>query len=170
MSQQESKRSALAPSSPEILLRPLQSHDVKGVKEIETAWPLLSHWDIEVYYGVAAGRQNAQGLVALEKEGEGRERLVGFMVYRVTPPDTEILNIAVDPACTRRQIGTQMLHHLEIRVRREGVENIFLEVRPSNQPARDFYIKERFREVGRRRDYYSNPTEDAILMKWELGT
>lgn len=169
MSQRESKRSVLAPSSPEIVLRPLQGRDVEQVKAIEMAWPLLSHWDIEVYYGVAGGRQNAQGLVAVEKESDTKEWVVGFLVYRVTPPDTEILNIAVDPACTRRRIGTQMLHHLEMQVTRKGVQNIFLEVRPSNAPARDFYLKEKFLEVGRRKDYYSNPTEDAILMKHETG-
>ena len=115
-------------------------------------------------------RQNAQGLVAIEKESDVKEWVVGFLVYRVTPPDTEILNVAVDPACTRRRIGTQMLHHLELRAVREGVQNLFLEVRPSNAPARDFYLKEKFLEVGRRKDYYSNPTEDAILMKREIGS
>ncbi|MBZ5534407.1 MAG: ribosomal protein S18-alanine N-acetyltransferase [Acidobacteriia bacterium] len=169
MSQRESKQSAVAPLSPEIYLRPLQGRDVEQVKGIEMAWPLLSHWDIEVYYGVAGGRQNAQGLVAIERESDLKERVVGFLVYRITLPDTEILNIAVDPACTRRQIGTQMLHHLEIQVTREGVQNLFLEVRPSNAPARDFYLKEKFMEVGRRKDYYSNPTEDALLMKREFG-
>jgi ribosomal-protein-alanine acetyltransferase len=168
MRQLESKRSALAPPFLEILLRPLQGRDVERVKAIEMAWPLLSHWDIEVYFGVATGRQSAQGLVAVEKDFEGSGLVLGFMVYRVTPPDTEVLNIAVDPVYIRRQIGTQLLHYLEMSVREEGVENIFLEVRPSNMPARDFYRKERFLEVGRRKEYYSNPTEDAILMKREL--
>jgi [ribosomal protein S18]-alanine N-acetyltransferase len=169
MSQRESKRSALAPSPPEILLRSLQGRDVEQVKAIEMAWPLLSHWDIAVYYGVAGGQQNAQGLVAVEKESDVKEWVVGFLVYRVIPPDTEILNIAVDPGFTRRQIGTQMLHHLEKRVIQEGVQNLFLEVRPSNAPAREFYLKEKFLEVGRRKDYYGHPTEDAILMKREIG-
>ena len=82
MSQRESKRSSLA-SSPEILLRPLQGRDVEQVKAIEMAWPLLSHWDIGVYYGVAGGRQNAQGLVAIEKESDVKEWKEEF------PPKTE---------------------------------------------------------------------------------
>jgi len=165
MSQHESGPAAVETSSFEIRVRPLYNSDVARVKEIEMAWPLLSHWDIEVYRGVANARQNAEGLVAVEQEAIGRDRIVGFLVYRITPPETEILNIAVDPAFTRRQIGTQMLHRLECQLSAQGVDNFFLEVRPSNKPARAFYLKEKFIEVGRRHDYYSNPTEDAILMK-----
>lgn len=158
----------VAASSAEIALRPLQSLDIERVKEIEMAWPLLSHWDIEIYRRIATERENARGFVAVEKKSSGEEMLVGFLVYRTTFSETEILNIAIEPGWARRQIGTRMLRSLEQQLRSEGVKKLFLEVRPSNNPAREFYLKEGFIEVGRRQDYYNSPTEDAILMKLEL--
>jgi len=44
-----------------------------------------------------------------------------------------------------------------------GAHSLFLEVRASNNPARAFYTRNKFRETGRRPRYYNNPTEDAIL-------
>ena len=53
--------------------------------------------------------------------------------------------------------------------RSNGVEDIFLEVRESNVSARALYVKLGFAEIGKRKKYYSNPTEDAILMKLSLN-
>lgn len=152
----------------EILIRPIKSGDVDPVKTIEMAWPLLSHWDIEVYRRVAEGNETARGFVAAERREGGEGRIVGFLVYRVAGPEVEILNIAVDPNASRCRIGTRLLQHLQSLMLRARVTTLFLEVRPSNSPARELYLKDQFTEVGRRKDYYSNPTEDAILMKRTL--
>jgi ribosomal-protein-alanine acetyltransferase len=151
-----------------IRLRPLEPWDVQRIKELEMSWPLLSHWEIEVYHRVASGRETALGMVAVQHTPEQAERIVGFIVYRTIHPDTEILNIAVEPGRIRRQIGTQLLHEVKRLVVQQGGKNLYLEVRPSNASAREFYLKEGFSEVGRRKDYYANPTEDALLMQLQL--
>lgn len=170
MSQHEALNAVLADSSFEIHLRALRRSDVEQVKAIELSWPLLSHWDIAVYDRVARLTENAQGIVAIERRGDEQEKVVGFVVYRVTIPETEILNIAVDPVCIRKQIGSRLLQYVERLVVAQGVKNLFLEVRPSNAPAREFYFKRGFTEVGRRKEYYAQPIEDAILMKRTIHT
>lgn len=152
----------------EILIRPIEPEDVDCVKAIEMAWPLLSHWDIEVYRRVAEALETARGMVATERGDSGEGRILGFLVYRAAGSEVEILNFAVDPSAARRRIGTRLLHYLQSTVMQAGVTTLFLEVRPSNSSARELYLKEKFTEVGRRKDYYSNPIEDAILMKRHL--
>lgn len=158
----------LPKESYEIQLRALAPGDVVAVKGIEMAWPLLSHWDVEVYRKIAEETETARGFVAVESPPGGDERVVGFLIFRTTQPDTEILNIAVDPSIVRRKVATRMLLHLLALLAPLDVRNVFLEVRPSNDPARDLYLKEGFIEVGRRKGYYNNPLEDALLMKREL--
>ena len=51
----------------------------------------------------------------------------------------------------------------------QGAEKIYLEVRSGNQRARAFYLKNGFTELGIRKNYYKNPTEDAILMSLDLN-
>ncbi len=168
MTNYSTESTLLDEDSPQIQLRAMAPRDVEATKQIEMAWASLSHWDIEVYRRVATGADSAQGMIAVEVAAAKEERVVGFLVYRTTHPETEILNIAIEPSMVRRQIGTMMLHELIQQIRFRDVRALLLEVRPSNDPARRFYLKEGFVEVGRRRNYYTNPPEDAVLMKREL--
>lgn len=159
---------AILDSAPETRLRPIRPEDVVHVKAIEISWPLLSHWDIEVYRRIASGNDSAKGLI-IEERSEGREGLIlGFLIYRCALGETEILNVAVDSKAVRKGLGTRMLHGLLQLLPSPRRQNVFLEVRPSNAAAREFYFKEGFVEVGRRKQYYANPLEDAILMRLSI--
>jgi ribosomal-protein-alanine N-acetyltransferase len=89
--------------------------------------------------------------------------VTGFLVSRETAPgEREILNLAVDPACRRRGTARALLLH-EI----EGFRGTwFLEVRESNTAAIGLYRTARFEAVGRRAEYYHDPSEDAIVMRF----
>jgi ribosomal-protein-alanine N-acetyltransferase len=63
----------------------------------------------------------------------------------------------------RHGIADELLRELIQRAQSEAASAALLEVRESNLPARRLYEKHRFREVGRRRMYYKDPPEDAIL-------
>ncbi|MDD5543588.1 MAG: ribosomal protein S18-alanine N-acetyltransferase [Acidobacteriia bacterium] len=166
MSQPDS-RMALLDSTPEVHLRPIRPEDVEHVKAIELSWPLLSHWDVEVYRRIAHGKDSAKALIAEQSTGGAEAVTLGFLIYRSAVGETEILNVAVDSKAVRKGIGTRMLHGL-LQLLGSSRQNIFLEVRPSNASAREFYFKEGFVEVGRRKEYYSNPVEDAILMRLSI--
>jgi len=101
--------------------------------------------------------------------GENGE-ILGFVSARIITSDRscEIFNIAVKLNQRRLSIGSELLDRIVSRVRSQA-DVIHLEVRESNQPARNFYRNYGFEEVGKRVNYYSNPKEDAILMSLQIN-
>ena len=74
-------------------------------------------------------------------------------------------NIAVAGPARRRGLGTRLLGEFLDLARARGADAVFLEVRESNRAARALYEKWAFLECGRRRRYYQDPDEDAILYR-----
>ena len=111
-------------------------------------------------------------LVAADRTGEGRDgagRLGGYVVALVVGPEAEIADLAVAPDSRRRGIGRALLERVSSELTARGVRTLFLEVRESNRAARTLYESSGFRSVGRRRGYYRQPVEDALLLKREIG-
>jgi ribosomal-protein-alanine N-acetyltransferase len=77
----------------------------------------------------------------------------------------ELGNVAVADEWRGRGIGARLLREVLDRAGRRGMREIFLEVRPSNHVAQRLYERHGFREVGRRRNYYLEPPEDALVMR-----
>ncbi len=92
---------------------------------------------------------------------EGQE-LVGFLVVQTVLDEMEILQIAVRADFQRLGIASQLMAAV---MDWEG--DIFLEVRESNSAAQALYTRQHFTKIGKRKDYYRNPVEDAVLMKRE---
>lgn len=92
-----------------------------------------------------------------------QERVAGFLAARtVAPGEREILNLAVSPEFRRQGVARRLWSSLA-----EGFAGCtFLEVRESNYAARSLYLSFGFQEVGRRLNYYDNPPEAAIVMKF----
>lgn len=80
--------------------------------------------------------------------------------------ESELLEIAVQPAMQGRGYGKELLAQAIALARRNGAVRMFLEVRESNARARKMYTSFGFEETGRRKNYYptENGREDAILM------
>jgi ribosomal-protein-alanine N-acetyltransferase len=98
----------------------------------------------------------------------GKPALLGFLVAHQIACEWELENIVVDPQILRKGIGSRLLGALLEAARRADSKAVFLEVRESNHPARFLYEKAGFGEIGRRKSYYSNPLEDAILYRLDL--
>ena len=92
------------------------------------------------------------------------EKLVGQAGLVMTPPDADITNVAVDPGYRRRGIAVKLLSELMDAGRELGIEDYTLEVRAGNEPAIALYEGLGFSEEGRRKNFYSNPVEDAMIM------
>ncbi len=90
--------------------------------------------------------------------------LVSYMVARQIPPEGEIYRIATSPKKRRHGVGYRLLDYAVKSERGRGLESLFLEVRESNIPAKNLYHSYGFREVGVRKNYYRNPTENAVIM------
>lgn len=80
----------------------------------------------------------------------------------------QITSICTAQKHRRRGIAQALMDLITAQARGRGIGVITLEVRESNAAARTFYKKNGFYEVGRRRGYYQNPSEDAVLMDMEL--
>ena len=91
-------------------------------------------------------------------------RVIAYVIGRLIAPEGEIYRVAVDEAYRNRGIAYRLLDYAVKTSRGKGLESIFLEVRSMNTPALNLYRAYGFSEVGRRKGYYRNPTDDAIVM------
>ena len=145
-----------------VSLRPAAPGDLKAIMPIEAA-SFHRPWNRETLTGLL-GRPDADVLVAT-LEGT----VVGYVVLIARAGDTELANLAVDPAHRRRGIGSALLRGcLEILGGRGG-RWIFLAVRATNEAAAALYEASGFREAGRHAGYYDDPPEDAVIFALEVG-
>ena len=104
--------------------------------------------------------------VFLTAEAEGT--VVGYVGLMYVLDEGYISNVAVHPDWRRRGAADALLTALEARAKKLLLSFLTLEVRESNAPAIALYEKHGYRAVGRRKNYYEKPTEDAILMTLKL--
>lgn len=94
--------------------------------------------------------------------------VVGYALGWCAGGEAELMNLAVAPGWRRRSLGGELLAWAMRRCARRGARRIFLEVRASNDAARRLYERHGFRLAGRRRGYYANPREDALVLVADL--
>ena len=91
-------------------------------------------------------------------------RLAGYLGVQYGPDGGDIMSIATDPGFRGQGVGKSLLWEMAARLRAKDLQWLTLEVRPSNTAALGLYRSLGFREVGRRKHYYRDPTEDALLL------
>src|SRR5262249_47902819 len=128
--------------------------DVPVLLRIEQQAAQAAHWTKGQYQARIAG-----GVILVAEEKAG---VVGFVCARNVDVEWEIENIVVAEQVRRAGVADALLRALLRRVREEE-KAVWLEVRESNEPARRLYEKHGFGESGRRRGYYRDPVEDAVL-------
>lgn len=90
--------------------------------------------------------------------------VVGYIIGKKIPPEGEIYRIAVREDKRQRGVGYRLLSYALKTELGHGVEDVFLEVRSQNLPARALYKSYGFKEISIRKNYYQNPTDDAVIM------
>jgi [ribosomal protein S18]-alanine N-acetyltransferase len=131
-----------------------------AIMAIEQQSPNAAHWTSHQY------QQLLESRVVLVAEQAGK--LYGFIGAKAVAGEWEIENVVVSLENLRRGVANELLGELIRRAKERLASAILLEVRESNEPARCLYEKNKFREVGRRRAYYRDPVEDAILYALQL--
>ena len=109
---------------------------------------------------------NPQASFIVAQRADGA--VLGYAGLHVAADEGYIDNIAVREDYRRQGIADDLLD-VFVRFGAANLAFLTLEVRPSNQAAIDLYFKHGFAQVGRRKDYYENPREDAIIMTLEFG-
>ncbi len=94
--------------------------------------------------------------------------LAGYVIFYHVLDEGEIARIAVEPSCRQRGVAGRLFDRLVQSCEAKGICRLMLEVRRSNEAAISFYRKYGFTEDGVRKNYYSAPFEDAILMSKRL--
>lgn len=111
-------------------------------------------------------RSDALFLVA---ENEEEELVAGYIGIIMAADEGDITNVSVKKELQGQGIGTMLLQELASRTKEMGIEKIFLEVRESNVAALALYEKQGFERMGVRKNYYTDPIEDAITMCRKLS-
>lgn len=104
-------------------------------------------------------------LVETSPGGEGR----GYLIYHRVHPEAHVLNLAVAPACRRSGVGSRLLAELHRRLADEDTVHVYLELRLSNQAALALYRRFGYKLIGKRRAYYTDNNEDALVMLCTLN-
>jgi len=138
-----------------VAIRSARLNDVLAILAIEQRAPHAAHWTAEQYKKLVGS-----GVVLVAEEAG---QLCGFVCAKAVASEWEIENVVVAAEFFRRGIANELVSELIQRAANEAASGILLEVRESNLPARRLYEKHAFREVGRRRVYYRDPVEGAIL-------
>jgi [ribosomal protein S18]-alanine N-acetyltransferase len=153
----------------EVRIRKVARGDIDSIIGIERSWHHLSHWSVDSYYRLINEDSFTSSYIAEVDEGDGHPaRVVGFVIFHITTDVSEIYNIAVEANHARSGIGRQLMSAAIEASRQKGARKVVLEVRKSNSPAINFYFGFRFRIAGERKNYYSNPLEDAFVMEFEI--
>jgi ribosomal-protein-alanine N-acetyltransferase len=144
--------------------RPAAQADIPVLLELERSASTAAHWSPEQYHAAFSSDGPSRIILVIEDETGGR----GFIVGRAVCEEWEVENLVVGATARRLGLGAHLLKAFVDLARGRGAQAIFLEVRESNIAARRLYEKFSFRETGRRKAYYHEPGEDAILLRIEL--
>lgn len=149
----------------------MNEHDLLAVVEIEETCG-LSLWGWEAYRA-ELDRPESIMLVARTRafdDPRDEQFIVGYIAARVNGEELHINNIGVRQSARRRGIGSALLTTALELGARNGAREALLEVRAANSVAQTLYRLQGFQNAGRRRNYYRDPTDDAILMRLDLAS
>jgi ribosomal-protein-alanine N-acetyltransferase len=110
---------------------------------------------------------NARVFFRVTRDDESGD-ITGYVVAWYVLDEGELANLAVAPAYRRQGIGTALLDATLADAAARDVGQLYLEVRESNLAARHLYASRKFEEVGRRKQYYRSPQEDALILRRTL--
>jgi ribosomal-protein-alanine N-acetyltransferase len=147
-------------------VRAMRESDVEQVMAVAQTLAEAPHWPKAAYIA-AMGEETAPPRIALVAESSGE--VVGLAVASVMTPQAELESIAVAGGAQRQGVATALLRELAEELVSCNVAEILLELRVSNDRAAAFYEQFGFVSVGRRRSYYQDPVEDALLLKLNLA-
>lgn len=145
----------------------MQKRMVQIVKMTKEEIPSVARLEQEIFTdawsakGIEETLDSSQGEILVAR---WRGHVIGYGILYCVAEEGELVRIAVAEEARANGVGHRLLEAIFQTCRQQGAERIFLEVRESNEIARRFYERHGFSVDGRRRRFYQNPEEDAILM------
>jgi [ribosomal protein S18]-alanine N-acetyltransferase len=139
-------------------IRRMRAADLPQVMLIELS-TFTMPWSEATFRGLL--RRKDSDLLVAEFKGD----VAGYAVFWAVLDQGELGNVAVDDELRGHGIGSKLIKAVLECAYARGVTELFLEVRKSNIRAQELYKTFGFDEVGRRKNYYLEPVEDALVMK-----
>lgn len=124
----------------------------------------LEHASFTTPWSVQSIREELNNPWAIWYTATEGSTLLGYIGVQYGLDGGDIMSIATAPEAQGTGVGKALLAAMVQLLKEKELQYLTLEVRPSNAPALGLYRSMGFREVGRRKKYYKNPTEDAILL------
>jgi ribosomal-protein-alanine N-acetyltransferase len=155
-------RSASKPALP-IAIDPMTEGDLDAVLEIERV-SFSSPWSRRMFESELLGNPFAFSFVVRHAGS-----IVGYLCFWIVFDELHLLNLAVAPRSRRSGIGEEAVRWALAFGRARGAGTATLEVRASNHPARRLYEKLGFKSYAVRKNYYSDPPEDALLLRFNAA-
>ncbi len=147
---------------------PFGSRDLDDILAIEQE-SFSVPWTRGMFEAELLGSPFSRFVGAFGKRERGSPtQLLGYICYWVVFDELRLMNLAVRPNRRRQGIGSHLVLHAVREGFAQGTTWALLEVRTRNRAAQKLYHALGFRQYGRRRSYYTNPDEDAILMGLQL--
>ncbi len=143
----------------------LKPHDLDEVLVIERA-SFPNPWSRRAFLHELRENPVAQLWVARPEAGRG---VLGYLCLWFIVDEVHITNLAVHPSHRRQGVARALMAVVLGRCRADGAVRAVLEVRPSNEEARQLYEAFGFRTIGRRKGYYFESGEDALVMEADLS-
>ena len=142
----------------ELIIRKAEEKDLNQIVAIENQC-FASPWSYE-----SLRHDILDNKLAFYVVGEIEGQVCGYVGLWNVVGEGHITNVAVLPEWRRKHIGSAMLKAIIDACQKWGITDITLEVRPTNKAAIDLYKTFGFREFGRRKGYYIDNGEDALIM------
>ncbi len=143
-----------------IELRALADNDLDEVMEIEPVAFGNHHWSRQSFVNELDNRLGQYYAAVDASTGQ----LVGYSGFWLIGDEAHITTLAVHPDCRRKRIGEVLLINNILTARQAGAKWLTLEVRVSNEKAQNLYFKFGFKNLGIRRHYYQDNSEDALVL------
>lgn len=144
-----------------MIIREMQEEDAVFVAELENS--IFNMNTKPSSLADECRRDNSVYIVACEGDS-----IIGYCTIIASFETADLCNIAVKEDYRKQHIAEMIFEYAVKKCRAKSVERILLEVRESNIPAICFYDKMDFEKIGMRKNYYSNPSENALILQKDI--
>ncbi|MBP8601509.1 MAG: ribosomal protein S18-alanine N-acetyltransferase [Candidatus Saccharicenans sp.] len=138
-------------------MRPEDLREVLAIEKLCFSNP----WSYDVFLGEIQNKALSFPIVVINLE---ERKIIGYIIFWLIGDEAQINNVAIHPDYQGKGYGELTLRYVIERLGENKAQLVTLEVRTSNRPAISLYRKLGFDIFGIRKNYYTNPVEDAYLM------
>ncbi|MCX5807429.1 MAG: ribosomal protein S18-alanine N-acetyltransferase [Proteobacteria bacterium] len=147
--------------SRELMIGKMKDSDIKNVLDIEKR-SFITPWTKKMLYETLSSPISASFVI------ETNDLLLGYIMLYYVLDEAHILNLAINPDYRGRGYASQLIRHIIEYCAKKGISDFFLEVRDGNIKAINLYKMFGFKVIGKRKKYYTDTHEDALVMQLSL--